>query len=94
MSVGCLEPVFFKAFIEGFVKAVPPGFTLDGWVPTPDMQFDTGEWPKLKEYLTKGFATRGMDYWTQVFHGKIINRTLASFHIHISQGRMLVLFLF
>ncbi|KAJ6513312.1 CoA-transferase family III domain-containing protein [Mycena sanguinolenta] len=69
MSVGCLEPVFFKAFIEGFVKAVPPGFTLDGWIPTPDTQFDTGEWPKLKEYLTRGFATRGRDYWTQVFHG-------------------------
>ncbi|KAJ7274447.1 CoA-transferase family III domain-containing protein [Mycena haematopus] len=69
MSVGCLEPAFFKAFIEGFVKAVPPGFTLDGWIPTPAVQFDTGEWPKLKEYLTKGFATRGRDYWTQVFHG-------------------------
>ncbi|KAJ7363982.1 CoA-transferase family III domain-containing protein [Mycena albidolilacea] len=68
MSVGCLEPAFFKAFIEGFVKAVPPGFTLDGWTPTPDVQFDLGEWPKLKEYLTKGFATQGRDYWAQIFH--------------------------
>ncbi|KAF8206501.1 CoA-transferase family III [Mycena galopus ATCC 62051] len=69
MSVGCLEPQFFKTFIEGFVKAVPPGFTLDGWTPTPDVQFDTGGWPRLKEYLTKGFATQGRDYWAKVFHG-------------------------
>ncbi|KAJ6505939.1 CoA-transferase family III domain-containing protein [Mycena vulgaris] len=69
MSVGCLEPAFFKTFLEGFVKAVPPGFTLDGWTPTVDVQFDREEWPKLKEYLTKGFATNGRDYWARVFHG-------------------------
>ncbi|KAJ7707785.1 CoA-transferase family III domain-containing protein [Mycena rosella] len=69
MSVGCLEPTFFKAFIEAFVKAVPHGFTLDGWTPTVDVQFDRNEWPKLKEYLTKGFATRRRDYWASVFHG-------------------------
>ncbi|KAJ6494761.1 CoA-transferase family III domain-containing protein [Mycena vitilis] len=69
MSVGCLEPAFFKAFLEGFVKAVPAGFTLDGWTPTIDVQFNQEEWPKLKEYLTKGFATQGRDYWAQVFHG-------------------------
>ncbi|KAJ7475783.1 CoA-transferase family III domain-containing protein [Mycena latifolia] len=69
MSVGCLEPAFFKAFLEGFVKAVPHGFTLDGWTPTLDVQFNPEEWPKLKEYLTKGFATRRQDYWASVFHG-------------------------
>ncbi|KAJ6531719.1 CoA-transferase family III domain-containing protein [Mycena capillaripes] len=69
MSVGCLEPAFFKAFIEGFVKAVPPGFSLDGWTPTPDMQFNQDEWPKLHEYLTRGFATRERDYWAEIFHG-------------------------
>ncbi|KAJ7637698.1 CoA-transferase family III domain-containing protein [Mycena polygramma] len=53
MSVGCLEPAFFKAFLEGFVKA-----------------FNQKEWPKLKEYLTKGFATQGRDYWAKVFHGQ------------------------
>ncbi|KAJ7158825.1 CoA-transferase family III domain-containing protein [Mycena filopes] len=69
MSVGCLEPAFFKAFLEGFLKAVPPGFSLDGWTPTLDVQFDRDEWPQLKEYLTQGFATQGRDYWARVFHG-------------------------
>jgi alpha-methylacyl-CoA racemase len=72
MSVGCLEPAFFKAFLEGFIKAVPPGFTLDGWTPTLEVQFDREEWPKLKQYLTKGFATNGRDYWASVFHGQVI----------------------
>ncbi|KAJ7127061.1 CoA-transferase family III [Mycena epipterygia] len=67
MSVGCLEPAFFKTFLERFVKAVPPGF--GGWTPTLDVQFDREEWPKLKDYLTKGFATQGRDYWASVFHG-------------------------
>ncbi|KAK7033078.1 acyl-CoA dehydrogenase [Favolaschia claudopus] len=69
MSVGCLEPAFFKAFIEGFVNAVPSGFSLDGWAPTSETQFNQDEWPKLKEYLTRGFATRERDYWAKVFHG-------------------------
>lgn len=73
MSVGCLEPAFFKAFLEGFVKAVAPGFSLNGWIPTLDVQFNREEWPKLKEYLTRGFATRGRDYWAKVFHGQFIN---------------------
>jgi alpha-methylacyl-CoA racemase len=94
MSVGCLEPAFFKAFIEGFVKAVPPGFTLDGWTPTPDVQFDLGEWPKLKEYLTKGFATQGRDYWARIFHSQCRNLRVTSFLHPLSQERMLVLFLF
>ncbi|KAJ7650360.1 CoA-transferase family III [Roridomyces roridus] len=69
MSIGCLEPQFFKAFLEGFVKAVPAGFSLDGWTPTIDVQFDHDQWPRLKEYLTKGFATRERDYWAGIFHG-------------------------
>ncbi|KAJ7494659.1 CoA-transferase family III domain-containing protein [Mycena galericulata] len=69
MSVGCLEPAFFQVFLEGFVKAVPPGFTLDGWTPTLDVQFDRDKWPQLKEYLTQGFALRERNYWANVFHG-------------------------
>ncbi|KAJ7170603.1 CoA-transferase family III domain-containing protein [Mycena crocata] len=68
MSVGCLEPAFFKVFLELFMKAAPAEFSLDGWIPTVDVQFDQDEWPKLKAYLTKGFATQGRDYWAQVFH--------------------------
>lgn len=69
MSVGCLEPAFFKTFLDLFVKAVPSGFSLDGWTPTIDVQFDRDQWPKLKEYLARGFATRERDYWADVFHG-------------------------
>ncbi|KAF7363163.1 Acyl-CoA dehydrogenase [Mycena venus] len=68
MSVGCLEPEFFKVFLEGFVKAVPAGFNFDGWTPTLDVHSDRDEWPKLREYLTRGFATRERDYWAGVFH--------------------------
>jgi alpha-methylacyl-CoA racemase len=73
MSVGCLEPAFFKAFIELFLQAVPPGFGLeDGWTPTVEVQFSRDQWGKLKEYLTKGFLTNDRDYWATVFHGQFI----------------------
>ncbi|KAJ7727301.1 CoA-transferase family III domain-containing protein [Mycena maculata] len=69
MSVGCIEPAFFKVFLERFVEAVPPGFSLGGWTPTFEVQFDQDEWPKLKEYLTMGFAAYHRDHWASVFHG-------------------------
>jgi len=70
MSVGCLEPAFFKVFIEKFLEALPKAFALqDGWMPTDNVQMDTGEWPKLKELLEKGFMTNTRDYWEGVFHG-------------------------
>ncbi|KAF8907381.1 CoA-transferase family III [Gymnopilus junonius] len=71
MSVGCIEPQFFKVFIETFVENVPEGFDpLDGWKPLPATQLQNDQWPQLREYLTKGFLTRPRDFWTQVFHGK------------------------
>ncbi|KAF9256331.1 CoA-transferase family III, partial [Marasmius fiardii PR-910] len=70
MSVGCLEPQFFKAFIEGFVKALPRGFRANyGWEPTPETQNEREEWPRLKDYMERGFRTRNRDEWAQVFHG-------------------------
>jgi alpha-methylacyl-CoA racemase len=73
MSVGCLEPAFFKVFIEKFLEALPKAFALqDGWMPTDNVQMDTGEWPKLKELLEKGFMTNTRDYWEGVFHGKFV----------------------
>ncbi|KAK7044254.1 hypothetical protein VNI00_007976 [Paramarasmius palmivorus] len=70
MSVGCLEPQFFRAFIEGFVKALPSEFRDGyGWTPTPETQGVHDEWPRLKDYLEKGFRTRDRDEWAQVFHG-------------------------
>ncbi|PPQ90997.1 hypothetical protein CVT25_013922 [Psilocybe cyanescens] len=70
MSVGCLEPQFFKVFIETLTNHVPKDFDpLNGWKPDPSTQFQKDEWPMLEEYLTKGFLTRSRDFWTDVFHG-------------------------
>ncbi|PFH53077.1 hypothetical protein AMATHDRAFT_55448 [Amanita thiersii Skay4041] len=70
MSVGCLEPQFFAAFINGFLKALPQDFALsDGWRPMLQSQTNVGEWPKLKEFLEKGFCTNTRQYWADVFLG-------------------------
>ncbi|KAJ6619679.1 CoA-transferase family III [Mycena sp. CBHHK59/15] len=70
ISVGCLEPAFFEVFLEGFLQEVSSELhTADGWTPTVDVQFDVEQWPKLKEYLTKGFALHRRDHWASVFHG-------------------------
>ncbi|TFK40292.1 CoA-transferase family III [Crucibulum laeve] len=69
MTVGCLEPQFFKAFIEGFMAALPKDFLINSrWRPTPASQFDKDEWADLTEFLTKGFMTNTRDYWAGVFH--------------------------
>ncbi|KAK2460889.1 hypothetical protein APHAL10511_007359 [Amanita phalloides] len=69
MSVGCLEPQFFKVFIEGFLQALPSNFPLpDAWRPTIRSQHNRGEWPKLREFLEIGFRTNSRQFWTDVFH--------------------------
>ncbi|KAF8807006.1 CoA-transferase family III [Phlegmacium glaucopus] len=70
MSVGCLEPQFFKTFITIFVRTLPPDFDPHkGWKPSPETQFKRDQWPKLAEYLTRGFLTNPRDFWAEVFHG-------------------------
>lgn len=70
MSVGCLEPQFFREFLRVFAKSLPEGFSVhQGWTPTPEMQMEVEEYPKLKDYITQGFLTNTRDYWTQAFHG-------------------------
>lgn len=71
MSLGCLEPQFFQAFINGFLKALPYGFALsDGWQPTIRSQHDRDEWSRLREFIELGFRTNSRQYWTEVFHGR------------------------
>jgi alpha-methylacyl-CoA racemase len=71
MSVGCIEPQFFKAFIEGLAASLPVGFSIeDGWIPSPDTQGDRAEWPRLRQYVEKAFLANTRDYWTRAFHGK------------------------
>jgi alpha-methylacyl-CoA racemase len=75
MSVGCLEPQFFKEFITHFSAGLPKDFTmLNGWKPTTDTQTDRDEWPQLKEYLENGFMTNTRDYWAGIFHGTFVPR--------------------
>jgi len=70
MSVGCLEPQFFKVFIENFVTALPAEFKQQyGWTPDTSTQFNRNEWPRLKDYLERGFKTRTRDEWGAVFMG-------------------------
>jgi len=70
MSVGCLEPQFFKTFIERFVEALPADFKQQyGWIPDPSTQFNRDNWPKLKDFMELGFKTRTRDEWGTVFMG-------------------------
>ncbi|KAI0792768.1 CoA-transferase family III [Abortiporus biennis] len=72
MSVGCLEPKFFKIFLERFIKALPGDFMKDvegAWVPNLERQGNRAEWLKMKEYFESGFRLYGRDYWEKVFEG-------------------------
>ena len=69
MSVGCLEPQFFKAFLELFSKSIPADLSVDGWKPTLSSQLNRDDWPRFFEFLQKGFMTNTRDYWTKIFHG-------------------------
>lgn len=73
MSVGCLEPQFFREFLEIFRKSLPQGFSVDdGWTPIPETQDKPNEYSKLREYMAQGFMTNTRDYWAKAFHGKFI----------------------
>lgn len=86
MSLGCLEPQFFRVFIDGFLKALPNGFALsDGWQPTIRSQHDRDEWPRLREFIELGFKTNTRKYWTDIFHGR------SSFALIVEKGLMRVL---
>ncbi|GJE88435.1 CoA transferase [Phanerochaete sordida] len=73
MSVGCLEPRFYAAFLERFLAALPENYVKEnfgGWAPTLEQQFDReGEWPRLRRLFEDGFRMYGRDRWAKVFHG-------------------------
>ncbi|KAF7790543.1 hypothetical protein EIP86_001499 [Pleurotus ostreatoroseus] len=69
MSVGCLEPQFFKTFLEGFIRALPADFVQQAeWVPTPETQYSRNHWPRMSAFFKNGFRLYDRDYWTTVFH--------------------------
>jgi len=70
MSVGCIEPHFFRIFLEIFMGALPLDFDpCHGWKPEPSTQFNPQEWSKLGEYISKGFLTQSRDFWSKIFLG-------------------------
>ena len=74
MTVGCLEPQFFKLFIEIFGKSLPNNFYTGrwrGWRPTEEMREDESQWPKLRKFFEEGFKTKTRDEWTKIFFGMI-----------------------
>ena len=72
MSLGCLEPQFFKVFIEKFVGALPKAFLEErgDWRPTMEMRTNEKEWPRLRDFLEQGFKEKSRDEWAEVFYGK------------------------
>ncbi|KAI0360141.1 CoA-transferase family III [Trametes cingulata] len=68
MSVACLEPQFFRTFLQRFLRALPSDFALeDGWRPSEADQHDTDSWPRMKTFMERGFASQLRDYWAKVF---------------------------
>ncbi|MDA8371401.1 MAG: CaiB/BaiF CoA-transferase family protein [Nocardiopsaceae bacterium] len=59
VSVGCLEPQFYAAFLDGIGLA-------DADLPD---QWDRGAWPLLRERFAEVLATRTRDEWAAVFDG-------------------------
>lgn len=59
VSVGCIEPQFYAAFLEGV------GLSEED---LPD-QWDREGWPRLRERFAEVLRTRTRDAWAEVFDG-------------------------
>ncbi|AFR09322.1 CaiB/BaiF CoA-transferase family protein [Nocardiopsis alba] len=59
LSVGCIEPKFYRAFLEGVGLAEED---------LPE-QWDTENWPALRERFAKVLRTRTRDEWGRIFEG-------------------------
>lgn len=60
MSVGALEPQFFKVLIKGL------GLDGQGWEAN---RFDTSRWPELKALFESRFLSKDRSEWEAVFDG-------------------------
>ncbi|KZT40008.1 CoA-transferase family III [Sistotremastrum suecicum HHB10207 ss-3] len=71
MSVACLEPQFFKVFMDRFSGALKLARTVEIMeAPMPlHLQNDRSRWPELRRYLEKGFLSKTRDEWTTIFEG-------------------------
>jgi len=58
LSVGCIEPQFYKLFIEGIQVTQLPEFSR---------QNDRKTWPKMKATITEVLKTKTRDEWAHIF---------------------------
>lgn len=79
VSVGCLEPQFYAAFLEGV--GIDPADLPDQW--------DASSWPELRARFTAVLRTRTRDEWAAVFSGTdacvspVLSMAEAADHPHI-----------
>lgn len=59
VAVGCLEPQFYAAFLDGL------GIAADE-LPA---QYDPTGWPVLRDRFTEALASQTRDHWTAIFEG-------------------------
>ncbi|KAI0035416.1 CoA-transferase family III domain-containing protein [Vararia minispora EC-137] len=70
IAVGCIEPQFFKIFLEHFYQAVPKEWLeVEEWKPGLGIQAQKELWPKFRELLDRGFKLKTRDEWVKVFEG-------------------------
>ncbi|KAH8101092.1 CoA-transferase family III [Cristinia sonorae] len=67
-SVACIEPKFYKIFLDAFINALPPQ-SKNAWVPDVEEQHWRESWPTTREFFEKGFKMYNRNYWTKVFEG-------------------------
>ncbi|KAM0283392.1 hypothetical protein ACHAQH_002515 [Verticillium albo-atrum] len=60
MSVGALEPQFYKVLIEGL------GLQNRGW---EEKRYDPSVWPEMKDLFTKIFLSKPRTEWETIFDG-------------------------
>ncbi|KZV82485.1 CoA-transferase family III [Exidia glandulosa HHB12029] len=71
ISVGCLEPKFFKSFLGILQAHLPDGFDGGGgYVPTERGQMDLDRWEEMRRYFEAAFKTRTRDDWARIFDAK------------------------
>ncbi|KAI0339502.1 CoA-transferase family III [Trametopsis cervina] len=70
MSVACLEPQFYKIFLQKLIAALPREFLQNEAMELRvEDQHNTELWPRTKEMLERAFRLFDRDNWSTVFEG-------------------------
>ncbi|GAA6015731.1 hypothetical protein JCM10207_008778 [Rhodosporidiobolus poonsookiae] len=68
MSIGSIEPQFYKVFLDIFTRALPPSLVPHP-PPSAANQHNRATWPALSAFLAAGFASKPRDAWAALFLG-------------------------